>query len=232
MRSTPAAARVSTIWSATVRVMIFSSDQVHCFDGYRQFVAELEIGEREHRWGGTRRFPSSRLLQRRLPIFDTENESFATDVKDHRRLMRPIDLAPKPAHMHVHEVALWNKPILPHLSEEHFTRKYPALATHHILEQAELPRQQINRAVVSPGRAFDKIELKRPYVQFCLRGSDRTLHQGFNQCAQFEAAMAALCIGEASEAVAHQSLDARTNGGGEGFNHLVCNRACHDLLLR
>src|SRR5882762_1460817 len=29
MRSTPAAARVSTIWSATVRVMIFSLGQVH-----------------------------------------------------------------------------------------------------------------------------------------------------------------------------------------------------------
>jgi hypothetical protein len=62
------------------------------------------------------------------------------DVKDHRRLMWPIDLAPKPAHMHVHEVGLWNEPILPHLSEEHFTRKYPALAAHHIFEQAELSR--------------------------------------------------------------------------------------------
>jgi hypothetical protein len=177
--------------------MIFSSDQVHCFDGYRQFVAELEIGEREHRWGGTRRFPSSRLLQRRLPIFDTENESFATDVKDHRRLMRPIDLAPKPAHMHVHEVGLWNELILPHLSQEHFTRKYPALVPHHILEQTELSRQQINRAISSLGRAFDEIKLKRSHVQFCLRGIDRALHQGFNQCAQLEAAVAALRIGEA-----------------------------------
>jgi hypothetical protein len=49
------------------------------------------------------------LLQRRLPIFDTKKESLATDVKDQRRLMRPIDLAPKPAHMHVHEVGLWMK---------------------------------------------------------------------------------------------------------------------------
>ena len=80
--------------------------------------------------------------------------------------MRPIDLAPKPAHMHVHEVALWNELILPHLSEEHFARKYPALATHHILEQTELSRQQINRAVASLGRAFDEIELEleRSYV--------------------------------------------------------------------
>jgi len=43
MRSSPA--RVSTIWS----VMIFSSDQVHGFNGYRQFVAELGMGERDQR---------------------------------------------------------------------------------------------------------------------------------------------------------------------------------------
>src|SRR5712675_3436003 len=190
------------------------------------------MGERDQRWSGTRRFPSSRLLRRRLPIFATENESLAMDGKDHRRLVRPIDLAPKSAHMHVHEVALWNKPILPHLSEEHFTRKYPALVTHHILEQAELSRQQINRAIASLGRAFDKIELKRSHVQFCLRGIDRTLRQGFNQCAQLEAAMAALCIDEAIEAVAHDSVDVINARGGEGFDHLVCNSACHDLLLR
>src|SRR6266404_1594721 len=117
--------------------------------------------------------------------------------------MRPMDLAPKPAHVHVHEVGLRNECILPHLSEEHFTRKYPPLATHHIFEQAELSRQQINRAVASPGRAFDKIELKRPHLQFYLRGIDPRAPPGFNQCAQLEAATAALRIGEAIEAVAH-----------------------------
>jgi hypothetical protein len=88
--------------------MIFSSDQVRGLNGYRQFVTELGMGERDQRWSGTCRFPSSRLLRCRLPIFATENESLAMDGKDHRRLMRQIDLAPKPAHMHVHEVALWN----------------------------------------------------------------------------------------------------------------------------
>jgi hypothetical protein len=159
-----------------------------------------------------------------------ENEPFAVDGIDHRRLMRPVDLAPKPAHVHVHEVALWNKPILPHLSEEHFTRKYPALVTHHILEQAELSRQQINRAIASLGRAFDEIELKRSHVQFCLRGIDRTPRQGFNQCAQVDVSMTAQRIGE--EAVADDSVDSLNAGGGEGFDHLVCNSACHDLLLR
>src|SRR5260370_38199266 len=110
MRSTPAAARVSTIWSATVRVMNFSSDQVHGFNGYCQFVAELGMGERDQRWRGPRRFPSSRLLRRRLPIFATENESPPLEGKDHRRLMRPPDLATEPAHIQVHQRDLWNEP--------------------------------------------------------------------------------------------------------------------------
>jgi hypothetical protein len=159
-----------------------------------------------------------------------ENESLAADGMDHRRLMRPIYLAPKPAHMHVHEVSLWNELILPHLAQEHFTRKYPALVTHQILEQAELSRQQINTAIASFGRAFDEIEFKRARVQFCFRGIDRALRQGFNQCAQLDAGMAAQRIGE--EAVAHDSVDTLKAGSGEGSDHLVCNSVCHDLLLR
>jgi len=46
------------------------------------------------------------------------------------------------------------------------------------------------------------------------------------------AAMAAQRIGEAIEAVAHDSVDALDTGGGEGFDHLVCNSACHDILLK
>ena len=42
--------------------------------------------------------------------------------------------------MHLHEVGLWNELVIPHLSEQHFTREYVALATHHILEQAQFAR--------------------------------------------------------------------------------------------
>jgi len=45
------------------------------------------------------------------------------------------------------------------------------------------------------------------------------------------AAMAAQGIGEAIEAVAHDSIDTLDTGGGEGFDHLVCNSARHDILL-
>jgi hypothetical protein len=45
------------------------------------------------------------------------------------------------------------------------------------------------------------------------------------------AAMAPQRIGEAIEAVANDSIDSPDTGGGESFDHLVCNSACHDLLL-
>jgi hypothetical protein len=44
-------------------------------------------------------------------------------------------------------------------------------------------------------------------------------------------AMAAQCIGEAIEAVAYDPIDALNTCRGEGFDHLVCNSACHDILL-
>jgi hypothetical protein len=47
-----------------------------------------------------------------------------------------------------------------------------------------------------------------------------------------KAVMAAQRIGEAIEAIAHDSVDALNAGGGEGFDHLVCNSACHNLLLK
>src|SRR6202171_1265075 len=46
------------------------------------------------------------------------------------------------------------------------------------------------------------------------------------------AAVAPQRIGEAIEAVAHDSIDTLDTGGGEGFDHLVCDCLCHDILLK
>src|SRR5216684_1753634 len=46
------------------------------------------------------------------------------------------------------------------------------------------------------------------------------------------AAMATQGIGEAIEAVAHDSIDTLDTGRGERFDHLVCNSARHDILLK
>jgi hypothetical protein len=46
------------------------------------------------------------------------------------------------------------------------------------------------------------------------------------------AAMAAQRIGEAIEAVTHDSINSLDTSGGEGFDHLVCDGACHAILLK
>src|ERR1700722_3429839 len=111
---------------------------------------------------------------RRPPIFDTAKEqSSAAAGMDQRRRIGPIDLAPKPANMHVHEVALWNELVIPHFSEQHFTREHVALATHHILEQTVFARSQINKTIVALDRAFDKVKLEWSRPQLCLAGNGR-----------------------------------------------------------
>src|SRR5258708_23882177 len=110
----------------------------------------------------------------------TENESDAADTMNHRWLLRVVDLVTQPAHMHVDEVGLRNEFVLPHLFEQHGSRQRLVLAAHHILEQTEFPRQQLDGAVAALGRTLDEIELERPDLKFRLAGGGRTPQQGFD----------------------------------------------------
>src|SRR5882762_11790913 len=116
----------------------------------------------------------------------TENESDAADTMDHRRLLRVVDLVTQPAHMHVHKVGLRDELVFPHLFEQHGTRQRLVLATHHILEQAEFPRQQLNGAVAALCRTLDEIELERPDLKFRLQAGGRTPQQSFDPCDQLD----------------------------------------------
>src|SRR5258705_7569875 len=110
----------------------------------------------------------------------TENESDAADTMNHRWLLRVVDLVTQPAHMHVNEVGLRDEFVLPHLFEQHGSRQRLVLAAHHILEQAEFPRQQLDGAVAALCRTLDEIELERPDLKFRLEGGGRTPQQGFD----------------------------------------------------
>src|SRR5712675_1332150 len=116
----------------------------------------------------------------------TEDKSYAADAMDHRRLVLIVDLVAQPAHMHVDEVGLWDELVFPHLFEQHGTRQRLVLATHHILEQAEFPRQQLNGAVAALCRTLDEIELERPDLKFRLEAGGRTPQQGFDPCDQLD----------------------------------------------
>jgi hypothetical protein len=57
--------------------------------------------------------------------------------------------------MNVDEVGLRNEFVVPYLFQEHGVRQQSFFATHHILEQTEFARQQIDHAVRAPGGALD-----------------------------------------------------------------------------
>ena len=95
----------------------------------------------------------------------------AAHIVNHRRLVRLVHLAPQPPHMNVDEVGLGNELVVPHLLQQHRARQHLLLATHHVFEQPEFARQQIDVAVPALGGALDKIELERPCAQAPYRGS-------------------------------------------------------------
>jgi hypothetical protein len=82
----------------------------------------------------------------------TEDESFATDVVDHRLFFESIDLPTQPAHMHVHKIASRNELVIPNFLKQHCARQQLILPTHHVLEQAKFTRQEVDRALTGFGR--------------------------------------------------------------------------------
>src|SRR5260221_12999015 len=67
--------------------------------------------------------------------------------------------------MNVDEVGLWNELVVPHPLQQHGARQQLVFATHHVFEQAEFARQQINRAVPAPGGVLDEIKLEWAYPE-------------------------------------------------------------------
>src|SRR5258708_17223805 len=67
--------------------------------------------------------------------------------------------------MNVDQVALRHELVIPHLFQQRGARQDLSFATHHVFEQAEFARQQINRAVPAPGGALDEIKLEWAYPE-------------------------------------------------------------------
>src|SRR5258708_9406485 len=80
----------------------------------------------------------------------TEHETGAAHAVDHRRLLWLIHLATQPAHMHIDEIRIRDETIVPYLLEEHGAGHHLALAAYHVLEEAELAREQIDAAGAAP----------------------------------------------------------------------------------
>src|SRR5258708_6487697 len=73
--------------------------------------------------------------------------------------------------MDMDTVGLRDEIIMPHIFDEVRARQNLVAPLHHILEQLEFARPQINRPVATPRGAIDEIELKDPTRSTVSRGS-------------------------------------------------------------
>src|SRR3979411_278260 len=95
----------------------------------------------------------------------TEDKSYAADAMDHRRHVLIVDRVAQPGHRLVEDVGVWDECVFPYLFEQHGARQRLVLAAHHILEQAEFPRQQLNGAVAALCRTLDEIQLPQAHLK-------------------------------------------------------------------
>src|SRR6202035_606350 len=119
-------------------------------------------------------------------------------------------------------------------------RRRPLRQTVALNRSGQTPRHHRQARTVAVEQTIDQVQVARTATS----GADRETARDMRIRAGRErgdflvpdmqplnAAMAAQCIGEAIEAVAYDSIDTLDTGGGEGFDHLVCNSARHDILL-
>src|SRR5882724_5779931 len=77
----------------------------------------------------------------------SQHKSLSANAADHRPLVSLVDLATQSPHVNVHEIGLGDELVFPDFAKKHCPRQHLALAPHHIFEQKELTRHQIDRTL-------------------------------------------------------------------------------------
>src|ERR1700733_6694781 len=68
----------------------------------------------------------------------TEIEPHAADAQQERFFVRAIDLATQPPDMHINQICLGKKSIIPDIFQKHVPGHHPIRSTHKIFQQLEL----------------------------------------------------------------------------------------------
>ena len=72
--------------------------------------------------------------------------SFGADVANYRGFVWTVDVCTQPTHMHIDTVGLRTEFMVLYILDESCARQQLAAPLHHLLEQLEFARMQINRA--------------------------------------------------------------------------------------
>ena len=99
--------------------------------------------------------------------------SFAADVANYRGFLWAVDGCTQPTRVHIDTVGLRNEFIVPFILDKSCARQQLAAPLHHLLEQLEFARRQINLPVAALRSAIDEIKLQWSYAQNCFTRFDR-----------------------------------------------------------
>src|SRR6195256_1030681 len=96
----------------------------------------------------------------------TQNESCGADVANHGGFICPVDLATQSTHMNIDKIRFRNEFVVPYVFEEGCARQQLVDPLHHVLEQMELARPQIDRPVATLRGPLDEIEFQWSHAQY------------------------------------------------------------------
>src|ERR1700734_3857457 len=111
--------------------------------------------------------PSARRNARALKTsrVHIQFEADSADIDNEASRARRVELAPQIADLHVDDVRLSHKVEIPNILEQHRPGHDLPWAAHEIFEQAEFPRQQINRLVIASDAPLNEIHFQGADLQ-------------------------------------------------------------------
>jgi hypothetical protein len=132
-----------------------------------------------------RQLPPSSGVVVRMKSGSTEDESHATNIVNHRRLMRQVNLMSQSSHMNIDEIGLRDEFVIPDILQQHGACQHLVFAAHHIFEELELSWQELDDTIRSLGGSFDEIEFERTDLERRGPAVRRPTQQGLDPGDQF-----------------------------------------------
>lgn len=97
----------------------------------------------------------------------SQHKSLCANGADHRPLVSLVDLATQSPHVNVHKIGLGDELIVPDFPEKHCSRQHLALAPHHVFDQKQFTRPEVDRTLIALDGARQKIEPQRADAEDC-----------------------------------------------------------------
>src|ERR1700733_4210734 len=114
-----------------------------------------------------------------------QHETGSTDIHDQRSATLYVDLLAQIADMHVDDIGLERKVVVPHVLKQHRARDHLVGMTQEVFQKLEFARQQIDPGAATMHRLFDQVHFKIAGMQLGSAHIVEAAHQRFDPRGQF-----------------------------------------------